>query len=261
MVNSVENKNILITGSSSGIGEATAILFKEKGWFVIGVDITSDENNICDLFIKHNLSEIENIGDIKNKLAGEGINRIDALINNAAVQITSKIEDVSLVNWNKTLNTNLLAPFFLIQKLLPLLKKDGASIVNVSSIHSKLTKKYFTLYATSKGALETMTKSLALELAPKIRVNAVLPAATDTKMLRDGFANNLEGYNKLALCHPIERVAKPDEVAKVIHFLCSDSSSFITGTSIDINGGIGVLLHDPAGTPSSSDRENAFISR
>jgi NAD(P)-dependent dehydrogenase (short-subunit alcohol dehydrogenase family) len=86
---------------------------------------------------------------------------------------------------------------------------------------------------------------MAVELAPDVRVNAVLPAATDTAMLRDGFADNLSGLDTLAAHHPIQRIAKPEEIASAISFLASDGASFMTGACIPVDGGIGALLHDP----------------
>ncbi len=144
-----------------------------------------------------------------------------------------------------TLNTNLLAPFWLIKRSLPMLRAAKGSIVNITSIHAALTKREFTVYATSKGAMVSLTRALAIELAPDVRVNAVIPAATDTPMLRDGFRDNLKGLRELGDYHPLGRIAQPEEIAQVVFYLAGPHASFITGTAINVDGGIGASLHDP----------------
>ncbi len=135
-------------------------------------------------------------------------------------------------DWQITFNTNVFAPFMLIQRLLPMLRLTKGSVINIASIHALLTKAEFTLYSTSKGALLTMTRALALELAPDVRVNAVLPGATDTPMLRDGFKNNLKGLEVLGNYQPLKRIALPQEIAEIVLFLASPKASFITGAGI-----------------------------
>jgi NAD(P)-dependent dehydrogenase (short-subunit alcohol dehydrogenase family) len=117
--------------------------------------------------------------------------------------------------------------------------------VNIASIHATVTKPEFALYATSKGALIALTRSLAIELAPDVRVNAVIPAATDTPMLRDGFGDNVDGLPVLGDYHPLGRIAQPEEVAQVALFLAAPQASFVTGAMVNVDGGIGVCLHDP----------------
>ncbi|CAE7938183.1 unnamed protein product [Symbiodinium sp. KB8] len=144
------------------------------------------------------------------------------------------------------MTTNLSACFSLVQVFLDDLKATKGSVVNVSSIHCNLTKPGFVAYATSKGALVSLTRALAVELGPTgIRVNAVLPAATATPMLVDGFKDNPEGYAQLEKFHPAGRIADPREVAEFIAFLGSDKSKFVNGSALQIDGGIGARLHDP----------------
>jgi NAD(P)-dependent dehydrogenase (short-subunit alcohol dehydrogenase family) len=171
--------------------------------------------------------------------------RLDALVNNAAVQIVKPVSEITPEDWDITLDTNLLAPFWLVQRFLPMLRKAKGSVVNISSIHATLTKKEFTAYSTSKGALVSLTRALALELAPDVRVNAVLPAATDTLMLREGFKEDLEGLYRLGEFHPLGRIAQPEEIAHVVLFLAGPQSGFMTGNAINVDGGIGGCLHDP----------------
>lgn len=241
--------SVVITGAAGGIGTATCNVFLDAGYKVIGVDrrkttgrayemITFD---ISGLGCKDEscLKFFEHIKDLVN-------GRLDVLINNAAIQIFKPIDQINNEDWIETLNTNLLAPFWLIQSLLPLLRNAKGSVVNIASIHAKVTKSKFTLYTTSKGALMSLTRTLALELAPDVRVNAVVPAATDTPMLRAGFENDPEGFKALGEYHPMQRIARPEEVGHVALFLASPQASFITGSAYSIDGGIGACLPDPA---------------
>jgi NAD(P)-dependent dehydrogenase (short-subunit alcohol dehydrogenase family) len=170
---------------------------------------------------------------------------ISVLVNNAAIQILRPIEELSAADWWTTLTTNLLGPFSLIQLLLSDLEATCGSVVNITSIHSHLTKSGFVAYATSKAALEGLTRGLAVELGGRVRVNAVSPAATDTPMLRAGFGAPDEAVRKLSGVHPIGRIAEPAEVANAAVFLASDAASFTTGSVLEVGGGIHARLHDP----------------
>jgi NAD(P)-dependent dehydrogenase (short-subunit alcohol dehydrogenase family) len=239
------NKTVLITGSGRGIGRATAALFRKKGWHVIGIDKLSGAVPV-DLFLRTDLARPEAANVVKSFITKNRIARLDALVNNAAVQTVKPFATVTRVDWHTSFAVNAETPFFLAQALLPELRKARGSIVNVASIHAHLTKKHFSLYAATKGALVTLTKALAVELAPLVRVNAILPAATDTPMLRTGFKNNLKGYKQLGDLHPMKRIATPGEVAELIWFLAAETSGFITGSAFSIDGGIGACLLDPA---------------
>ena len=115
----------------------------------------------------------------------------------------------------------------------------------MSSVHATATKPGFIAYATSKTALVGLTRSLAVDLGPRVRVNCILPAATDTPMLRAGFEGNPQGLAELGAMHPIGRIATPEEVAHVAVFLASKDAAVITGAAFAIDGGIGGRLHDP----------------
>lgn len=238
-------RTVLVTGSARGIGLATARLFKKNGWRVIGAD-REKKKAYADFFINVDLAQPDAVRLIKSFLEKNRIKRLDALVNNAAVQTVKPFKSITQNEWRQSFAVNAEAPFFLAQALLPELRKARGSIVNVASIHAYLTKKHFSLYAATKGALVTLTKALAVELAPLVRVNAILPAATETPMLKDGFKNNIQGYQHLAACHPLKRIAMPGEVAELIYFLAADRSRFITGSAFSIDGGIGACLLDPA---------------
>jgi len=241
-------KYALITGAAGGIGSALCDVFSKNGYNVIGVD-RREVKSLNYRVIQYDISELGKKDGEEKKFFKTLRNIMEGnlfvLINNAAIQIVKKIEDVQYEDWKETLDTNLLAPFWLIQEFKEELSKNKGSIINIASIHTYLTKAKFTVYTTSKGALVALTKVLSLELAPDVRINAIVPAATDTPMLRDGFKDNPEGLDVLGRYHPLGRIAKPEEVAKVALFLASDMASFITGAVLNVDGGIGNVLHDP----------------
>lgn len=247
-----QKKAVLITGALGGIGRAMCAEFRKSDYFVIGTDqidghCGSDAKiqlDIRDLFIDQDIRK-SFVKDVEQILADNDL-RLTALINNAAAQLLNKTEDISIEDWNVTLQTNLISPFLLIQSFLPLLSANQGSVVNVASVHATATKPEFVCYATSKSALVGMTQALAVDLGAKIRVNAICPAATATPMLLAGFEGREAEFKELARMHPIGRIALPEEIAQTAIFLCSQQASFITGSCLRIDGGIGGRLYDPA---------------
>jgi NAD(P)-dependent dehydrogenase (short-subunit alcohol dehydrogenase family) len=242
-------KVAVITGCSGGIGHALCAAFSEAGYQVLGVDRTAT----CDAAGTH--VEI----DLRS-LAGEPADRDEALqrlrsaiggapvsvlVNNAAVQLLGDVDQLDVAAWNETLAVNVIAPFLLTQALLRDLEQARGSVVNIGSVHSVATKPGFTCYATSKAALSGLTRSLAIDLGGRVRVNAVCPAAVDTPMLRDGFHGDERKIAELAAFHPAGRLGEPIDVAKAALFLASDDAAFITGETLFVDGGIRARLHDP----------------
>ena len=240
---------VLITGAAGGIGQALCNVFHDSGYFVIGADKKKIEDTVPYKVLQYDISDLGNSeSEMKSffkKVDALKDGPLNVLINNAAVQVVRTIEDVKPVDWKVTLDTNLLAPFWLTQLFLSDLRKSRGNVINIASIHALLTKPNFMVYATSKGALISMTRALAIELAPEVRVNAIIPAATDTPMLRAGFADNPEGLTTLGKYHPLGRIADPAEVAQTAKFLAGKDAAFITGTALHVDGGIGGVLHDP----------------
>jgi NAD(P)-dependent dehydrogenase (short-subunit alcohol dehydrogenase family) len=170
---------------------------------------------------------------------------VGVLINNAALQIVKPAEQLTPEDWTRTLNVNTVAPFLLTQTLLPQLETAHGAVVNISSIHATLTKPEFVAYATSKAALSGMTRSLAVDLGRRVRVNAICPAAIATPMLTAGFAGREAELARLGEMHPIGRIGEPAEVAALALFLVSEAAGFITGAEFALDGGIKGRLHDP----------------
>jgi NAD(P)-dependent dehydrogenase (short-subunit alcohol dehydrogenase family) len=169
---------------------------------------------------------------------------LHALINNAAVQILGGVDSLSRQDWQTTLNVNLVAPFVWVQALLPELEQHQGSVVNISSIHAKLTKKNFVAYATSKAALSGMTRAMAVDVGSRIRVNAIEPAAIETEMLRAGFHNEKSFLESLCEKHPQAKIGTPSDISEMAKIIATNSKSFLHGSIIEINGGIGARLHD-----------------
>ncbi|WP_421133884.1 SDR family NAD(P)-dependent oxidoreductase [Alteromonas sp. A079] len=250
MKNSNE-KWVLVTGANGGIGKALVTCFAENGYSVVATDITDltvSAPNITNL--KIDLERIvldEAYADILQKdvielTSGAGLT---ALVNNAAVQILGSVREVSREDWLKSMNVNVSAPFFMVQLFLESLKENKGSVVNISSIHALQTKRSFVTYATSKGALSSLTRNMAVDIGNAVRINAIEPAAVSTDMLRAGFKGKEEQFELLEAFHPIARIATPEEVAQLALFLCSEQSSFIHGACLNATGGIHGCLSDP----------------
>jgi NAD(P)-dependent dehydrogenase (short-subunit alcohol dehydrogenase family) len=241
------NKVVLITGVLGGIGSLIAETFKSNGYFVIGLDLNNKNTGCSDVFIPFDLDQYcvnQEYRTEINRVLEKKIPSLNVLINNAAVQILGKTEEIKLYEWSQTLNVNLTAPFLLSQFFLKKLENTKGCIINISSIHQQLTKKRFVSYATSKAALVGLTKSMSVDLQGIVRVNSISPAAIDTPMLHDGFNNDKKKIEELNLIHPLQRIGKPKEVAKLALLLAEDGLGFINGANIQIDGGISNVLKD-----------------
>lgn len=243
-----KNKTVLITGAAGGVGKAAVSYFNERGFRVIGVDrLPVYEGYPQDgLYIQADISIHENLEMIYRQ-ANLFTTTLDVLVNNAAFQVTKPLIETSVEEWDAVMASNLRSVFLGARLAYPLLKSDGGgAIVNVSSVHAVATSANIAAYAASKGGLLALTRAMAIEFAPdNIRVNAVLPGAVDTPMLRAGFhrgreneASEEEQLAALAAKTVIKRVADPAEIASVIYFMADPSqSSFITGQGLLVDGG------------------------
>jgi len=240
-------KVALVTGSEGGIGRAVVDLFLEKGWQVIGVDRRPGGNVTGDFhYIQADISDpdaIENIYAETRKFSPV----LDCVVNNAAIQVSKPIMETSAEEWDLTMASNLRSVFLGAKLAHPLLSAAGkGAIVNVSSVHAVATSANISAYAASKGGLLALTRAMAIEFAPdNIRVNAVLPGAVDTPMLRKSMERGQFGQDSvqmrldnLASKTVNGRVGTPLEIAMSIYFLADDDqSSFMTGQALVIDGG------------------------
>ncbi len=241
-------RTVMITGAAGGIGRATVALFVEKGWRVIGMDRNPFGEAFPGdgLFIQTEVSHPELMDSAFQKVQGF-TKKLDALVNNAAVQVAKPLVETTAEEWDMVIANNL-RPAFLLAKLAhPLLKAaGGGAIVNVSSVHAVQTSTNIAAYAASKGGLLALTRAIAIEFAKdNIRVNAILPGAVDTPMLRAGLnRGHLAGedihtrLDNLARRTVNGRIGTPEEIAQAIYFLADSSqSSFMTGQAMIVDGG------------------------
>ncbi len=241
-------RTVLITGSAGGIGRACVALFAEMGWRVIGIDVNDFGQDFPDdgVFINADISKADEFPPIFERV-NSAITILHALVNNAAVQVSKPLLETSVEEWDRVIATNLRPVFLSARYFQPLLAKAGdAAIVNMSSVHAVQTSANIAAYAASKGGILALTRAIAIEFAPyNIRVNAVLPGAVDTPMLRSGLGrghlsgpSEEERLDNLARKTVNGRIGKPTEIANAVYFLAdSNRSSFMTGQALVVDGG------------------------
>jgi NAD(P)-dependent dehydrogenase (short-subunit alcohol dehydrogenase family) len=244
----MNKKTVVITGAAGGIGQASVNIFVDEGWFVIGIDLSPYPNKFPNsgAFIQADIAQERDWIEIQSQIS-KLTKSLDAVINNAAIQVTKPLVETSVEEWDRVLDANLRSVFLSVKLLYPALKEgSGGASVNVSSVHAVATSKDIAAYAASKGGMLALTRALAIELAPdNIRVNAVLPGAVDTGMLRAGLNRDHAGegtpeqrLENLARKTVSGKIGKPEEIARAIFFLADqDQSSFITGQPLVIDGG------------------------
>lgn len=239
----LENKVAVITGSSRGIGKAVAILLAKEGAKVVinckdHVDEAKEVVNAIGedgaFFIQADVSE-EN--DVK-RLVSETIKKfgkIDILVNNAGIIFREGNWESNKDIWRATLDINLTSAWLMIREVAPImLERKIGSIVNISSIYGFLGAASVLAYSSAKGGIITMTKAMAKDLAPNIRINAVAPGNVMTDMTKEAGEDVIKFFNEQT---PLKRSAEPEEIAKAVLFLASDDASFITGELLIVDGG------------------------
>ena len=243
-------RTVLITGAGKGIGLATARQFAKAGAAVALVD--RDRQAVADA-----AAEIEREGgrclavaaDVSSSAdVARAVERsvstfgsLDVVVNNAGIHFARAIDEYTDEEWDRILAVNLKGPFHVVRAALPALRQSKGTIVFVASMTALVGQDRGAAYVASKGALVSLTKALAIELAPSgIRVNCVCPAGVDTPLLREWAATLpdpaavLRGQAEMHLTH---RLATPDEIASTILFLASPAASFITGVALPVEGG------------------------
>jgi NAD(P)-dependent dehydrogenase (short-subunit alcohol dehydrogenase family) len=245
------NKVAVVTGGASGIGEATAAEFGARGAKVAILDRTApaSKSPAETLFIACNVASPQEVEAAADRISRE-LGKVSFLVNSAGIQRYGTGATTSEETWDEVMAINLKAMFLTFRAFFPLMKGSGASVVNVSSVQAVGALPNSVAYVTSKHAIAGLTRALAIDHAvDHIRVNCVCPGAVDTPMFRasmqntEGLASLLQEIGHL---HALGRIARPEEVAKTIAFLCSDDASFITGGIYLVDGGMSALV---AGKP------------
>jgi NAD(P)-dependent dehydrogenase (short-subunit alcohol dehydrogenase family) len=231
-------RKILITGGASGIGRATALLFRQEGADVAVLDRAAGDQ--AGIFVPVDVADPDSVQHAVGA-AEAALGGLDGVVNAAGIFSAAGLADTSAELFSRTLAVNLMGTFLVVQAAAPLLLASGkaATIVNIGSgVGITPTGPGSVAYVASKGGVIAMTKALAMELAPTVRVNVVCPGAVDTPMTQ-GFLRDAAGVVDPALAnrYALRRPAAPEELAASILFLTSAESSFVTGIALPVDGG------------------------
>lgn len=244
---SLQNKNVLITGGSRGIGKACVELFLESGANV-GFTFHSAKNNVEKIkndyhglaLLKYYKINLSDTNEIENgiELIAKDFGSIDILVNNAGIWKEAAIENMTLEEWNEMMSINLTSTYLITKLVVPGMKKNNyGRIINIASTAGQRGEAFHSHYAASKGGMISLTKSLAAELGKyNITVNCVAPGWVITDMTADSL-DDKEVYKKVIGDIPLNKVAQPIEIAGPVLFLASNLASHITGEILNVNGG------------------------
>ncbi len=243
----LRGKVAVVTGASKGIGAAIARHLAAEGAAVV-VNYASSKpgaDKVVAEIIARGGKAVAVQGDVSKtaevkRLFGEAVKafgKLDVLVNNAGVFRLGPFESITEAEFHRQYNTNVLGPILAVQEALTHFGADGGSVINISSIVSTDPFPQTALYSSTKAAVNNLTRTLALELAPrKIRVNAVAPGHTESEGTSDLRLFEGEQGRKLIAATPLGRLGKPDDIARVVVFLASDESAWVTGEIIRASG-------------------------
>lgn len=247
----LKGKTAVVTGVGAGIGEAIAIRFAEEGARLALADIQEPAGRATldkviamgaeAIFVRADISREDSARSIADSAVSR-FGRIDVLVNNAADFTQMGVEKATVADWQKVLGVNVIGPALVARFAIPFMKTKGGSIVNMASMSGLIAQADFATYNASKGALITLTKCMALDLAPyKIRVNSICPgciltSASYREIERLGLTFE-QWRDRVAPLHMLNRLGEPREVANAALFLASDEASFITATHLMVDGG------------------------
>lgn len=240
----LSGKTAIITGATSGMGAATARLFAREGCDVILVGRNEERGHVIEdeilhrggiaKFLKCDVSSFEECQELKKRVL-ENYDKLDILFNNAGIFITRSLDDISLEEWDRTFRVNVNGALYMTKLFIGMLAESKGCIVNNASVtglqsFTSGTKNY--MYGSSKAALIKFTEQCALNYADCVRVNAICPGIVDTEIFTNRDFSRFDGVI------PLGRLAKPEEIAKVVLFLVSEDAGYITGAILPVDGGM-----------------------
>lgn len=233
-------KTILITGSSRGIGASLARLAKKEGYNVILHGKTCSKNlRLISKKLKSKYLFFDLNNEQEMQIAIKDIKKIDILVNSVGINISKTFSNLTPKDWRSVYDCNIFGVVNLIRSIIPILNKSSfpAKIINIASVKGTYSAVGHAAYASSKAALINLTTALAKEFSPNILVNSVSPGFTSTEMTKKTWSKRIKKQVDSIL---LKRIAKPEEIANVILFLCSDKCLYITGQNIIVDGGFGI---------------------
>lgn len=261
MAGRLEQKVAIVTGAASGIGRATACLFAAEGAAVALADWTSAQGEEAAREIVHRggraifrrvdvAQEWDTQSLVEETVAAFG--GLDILVNNAGIMPAGSVLTQTVAEWDRVMAINLKGMFLCTRVAVPAMRARGAghvgSIINMASPTGVLGYPDIVAYSASKGGIFALTRALAVELAPTIRVNSLVPGTTDTGILQ-GYLDTVQDRETVlrafAAQHPMGRVGEPEDVARAALFLASDDATFVTGSSLFVDGGLSIAKGNP----------------
>ncbi len=248
MSNNVEPKTVLVTGGNRGIGKSIALMLAGSGYNVIFTfnsgkkEAEKTQNLIKEMGVSATSYQVDltsrtSLEEFTRRLKSDN-QKIFALINNAGIYRGDTLNEISDEEWEKIIGLNLSAPFYLARDLNNILEDEG-SVVNISSVYGFRADPWAHGYQASKAAIIHLTRALAKELAPRIRVNCVAPGYVRTDMNREGWETE-SFHNRIKKMTPMSRWGEPEDIANAVKFLIDPVNSFITGHTLIVDGGIGL---------------------
>ncbi len=241
------DKAVIITGHAGGIGSTIARALGQANFTRIGIDKTTSAAAV----------EFEYLVDFEDLAANPALlaapldktlhdRSLCGVINCAALQIVNPVETLAAEDLQRSLAVNVIAPFVIAKLTLARLAETKGTVINIGSIHARLTKAHFLAYSVSKSALAGLTRAMSIELGEQIRVIEIQPAAISTPMLEAGFKGAPGLREKLGKYHPSGDIGSADDIAELCLSLLTNDSPFLNGTTINVDGGIAHVLSDPA---------------
>lgn len=247
-----EGKVAVVTGGAKGIGEACVRAFADSGANVAIVDTDAATATALARSIGNKARfmacDVSREAEVEKAIAEAEVafGGIDFLVNNAGIQRYSTVTETTSEEWDLVMNVNLKSAFLCAKHAIPRMQRRGGGVViNLSSVQAFLSQHKVAPYTTSKTAMLGLTRSIAVDYAPQIRCVAVCPGTVDTPMLRDAIAlspNPQAVFEECVAMHLTERVGKPEEIASLILYLCSEEAGFMTGQYVRIDGGLGLKV-------------------